>query len=115
MEIAEFQELMARTYGEHDRAAVGPPRSPGWPRRSASWRRRCARARAEQQLHELGDVLAWLASLANQLGLSLDDAAGRYARLRLPHRVRRRSPCTLPTASAGSSSDADELRRSARR
>ena len=30
----------------------------------------------EQQLHELGDVLAWLASLANQLGLSLEDAVG---------------------------------------
>jgi len=34
----------------------------------------------EQQLHELGDVLAWLASLAAQLGLSLDEAADRYAR-----------------------------------
>jgi NTP pyrophosphatase (non-canonical NTP hydrolase) len=33
----------------------------------------------EEQLHELGDVLAWLASLANQLGLSLDEAAARYA------------------------------------
>lgn len=33
---------------------------------------------AGDQLHELGDVLAWLASLANQLGLSLDDAVGRY-------------------------------------
>ena len=32
----------------------------------------------EAQLHELGDVLAWLASIAEQLGLSLDDAAGRY-------------------------------------
>ncbi len=32
----------------------------------------------DQQLHELGDVLAWLASLANQIGLSLDDAAQRY-------------------------------------
>lgn len=32
-----------------------------------------------EQLHELGDVLAWVASLANQLGLSLDDAAARYA------------------------------------
>jgi NTP pyrophosphatase (non-canonical NTP hydrolase) len=31
-----------------------------------------------EQLHELGDVLAWLASLANQLGLSLDEAAERY-------------------------------------
>ncbi len=33
---------------------------------------------AEEQRHELGDVLAWLASLANQLGLSLDEAAARY-------------------------------------
>jgi NTP pyrophosphatase (non-canonical NTP hydrolase) len=33
----------------------------------------------EEQLHELGDVLAWLASLAEQLGLSLEDAAARYA------------------------------------
>lgn len=32
-----------------------------------------------QQLHELSDVLAWLASLATQLGLSLEDAAQRYA------------------------------------
>ena len=31
-----------------------------------------------QQLHELGDVLAWLASLAHQLDLSLEEAAGRY-------------------------------------
>ena len=33
----------------------------------------------QQQVHELGDVLAWLASLANQLGLSLDEGAARYA------------------------------------
>ena len=33
----------------------------------------------DEQLHELGDVLAWLASLAVQLDLSLEDAARRYA------------------------------------
>jgi NTP pyrophosphatase (non-canonical NTP hydrolase) len=33
----------------------------------------------EQQLVELADVLAWLASIADQLGLSLDDATRRYA------------------------------------
>lgn len=32
-----------------------------------------------EQLHEFGDVLAWLASLANQAGLSLEGAAARYA------------------------------------
>ncbi|MBW3580971.1 MAG: pyrophosphohydrolase [Actinobacteria bacterium] len=31
------------------------------------------------QLHELGDVLAWLASVADQLDVSLDEAANRYA------------------------------------
>ena len=34
----------------------------------------------DQQLPELGDVLAWLASLANQLDLSLDDAMARYVK-----------------------------------
>ena len=34
--------------------------------------------RAEQE-HELGDVLAWLASLAEQLGVELETAAARYA------------------------------------
>jgi NTP pyrophosphatase (non-canonical NTP hydrolase) len=33
----------------------------------------------EEQLHELGDVVAWTASLANQLGLSLTEAMARYA------------------------------------
>ena len=33
----------------------------------------------EEQLHELGDVLAWVASLANQLDLSMDEAMARYA------------------------------------
>ena len=32
----------------------------------------------EEQLHELGDVLAWLASLAVQLDLSLEEAVSRY-------------------------------------
>ncbi len=33
----------------------------------------------DEQLHELGDVLAWLASLANQLDLNLDDSVQRYS------------------------------------
>ncbi len=33
---------------------------------------------SEEQLHELGDAFAWLASLANQLELSLEDAVRRY-------------------------------------
>ena len=28
----------------------------------------------DQQVHELGDVIAWVTSIANQLGISLDEA-----------------------------------------
>jgi len=31
-----------------------------------------------QQLHELGDVLAWVASLAAQLDLSMEEAVAHY-------------------------------------
>ena len=32
----------------------------------------------DEQVHELGDTLAWLASLANQLGVSFEEAVARY-------------------------------------
>jgi NTP pyrophosphatase (non-canonical NTP hydrolase) len=34
----------------------------------------------QDQLHEFADVLAWVASLANQLDIDLDEAVERYAR-----------------------------------
>jgi NTP pyrophosphatase (non-canonical NTP hydrolase) len=33
----------------------------------------------EEQRHEVGDVLAWLTSLASQLDIDLEDAAARFA------------------------------------
>ena len=33
----------------------------------------------EQQVHEFGDVVAWVATLANQVGIDLDEAVARYA------------------------------------
>ncbi|MGH8982281.1 MAG: MazG nucleotide pyrophosphohydrolase domain-containing protein [Acidimicrobiia bacterium] len=78
MEIAEFQQLMEQTYGERDRAR-GVPATVAWLAEEIGELARAARkGNTPQQLHELGDVLAWLASLANQLGLSLEDAAARY-------------------------------------
>ena len=79
MELSEFQRRIVATYGDRDRARGVPATSPGSPRSSASWPRRRARAPAGAQRHEVGDVLAWLASLAAQLGVDLDDAASRYA------------------------------------
>lgn len=70
---------MARTYGARDRAR-GQEATVAWLAEELGELARAARKGSrEEQLHELGDVLAWLASLADQLGLSLDEAAARYA------------------------------------
>ena len=78
MEIAAFQDLMDTLYGEADRDR-GVPSTVAWLCEEVGELAQAVRkGTREQQLHELGDVLAWLASLANQMGLSLDDAARRY-------------------------------------
>lgn len=78
MEIADFQELMETLYGEGDRER-GIPATVAWLCEELGELAQAVRKGTEaDQLHELGDVFAWLASLANQLDLSLDDAANRY-------------------------------------
>ena len=79
MQISAFQDLMARTYGERDRAR-GPAATVAWLAEELGELAQAVRKGDDDaRLHELGDVLAWLASLAGQLGLSLEDAAARYA------------------------------------
>ena len=78
MEIAEFQTLMETLYGEGDRER-GIPSTVAWLCEEVGELAQAVRkGTKEQQLHELGDVLAWLSSLANQLDLSLTEAADRY-------------------------------------
>lgn len=70
---------MRRTYGERDRAR-GTTATVAWLAEEVGELARAVRkGDAAEQLHEIGDVVAWLASLTDQLGLSLDDAASRYA------------------------------------
>jgi NTP pyrophosphatase (non-canonical NTP hydrolase) len=79
MELGDLQRLMAATYGAQDRER-GVAATVAWLTEELGELAQAVRKGSpEDQLHELGDVLAWLASLAEQLGLSLDDAAGRYA------------------------------------
>ncbi len=78
MEIAEFQALMGDLYGEAD-AQRGIPSTVAWLCEEVGELAQAVRKGTEaEQLHELGDVLAWVASLAEQLGLSLETAASRY-------------------------------------
>lgn len=78
MKLDDVQALMEDLYGEADRDR-GMPATVAWLCEELGELAQAARkGTKEQQLHELGDVLAWLASLANQLDLSLDDAMARY-------------------------------------
>ena len=80
MDLDQVQQLMEQLYGEADRAR-GIPATVAWLCEELGELAQAVRkGTPEQQLHELGDVLAWTASLANQLGLSLDDAVDRYLR-----------------------------------
>ena len=79
MDLADFQRLMRDTYGDRDRAR-GIASSVAWLTEEVGELAQAIRKGTDaQQLVELADVLAWLASLAEQLGLSLDEAAERYA------------------------------------
>ena len=79
MTLAEFQDVIARTYGDRDRAR-GLPSAVAWLAEEVGELAQAVRkGDDEQRLHELADVLAWLTSIAVQLGLSMNDAAQRYA------------------------------------
>lgn len=79
MDLDRFQRLIADTYLERD-AERGVAATVAWLAEEIGELAQSVRkGMPPQQLHELGDVLAWLASLANQLDLSLADAAARYA------------------------------------
>ena len=78
MEIQQFQLLMGDLYGEADRER-GIPSTVAWLCEEMGELAQAVRkGTREEQLHELGDVLAWLESLAGQLDLSLEEAAHRY-------------------------------------
>ena len=80
MELGEFQRVIEVTFGDRDRAR-GLPSSVAWLAEEVGELAQAVRKGArDDQVHEIGDVLAWLTSLANQLGIGLDEAAQRYAR-----------------------------------
>ncbi len=93
MEIAAFQDVIHRTYAERDRGR-GIEATVAWLAEETGELARAVRKGTEaERLHEIGDVLAWLASLTDQLGLSLEEAAARHAQ-GCP--VCRSIPCACP-------------------
>lgn len=79
MDFDQFQSVIERTYGDRDRAR-GVPATVAWLCEEVGELAQAVRKGSpERQLHEFGDVVAWVASLANQMGVSLEQAIARYA------------------------------------
>ena len=79
MDFAELQDVIERTFGDRDRAR-GVPASVAWLAEEVGELAQAVRKGShDQQLHEFGDVIAWVATLANQMGVDLTDAVQRYA------------------------------------
>ena len=79
MDIAELQDVIERTFGARDRAR-GVPATVAWLAEEVGELAQAVRkGSVEQQLHEFGDVLAWVSTLANQMHIDLTEAVQRYA------------------------------------
>jgi NTP pyrophosphatase (non-canonical NTP hydrolase) len=77
--FAELQDVIERTFGARDRAR-GVPSTVAWLAEELGELAQAVRkGTVDQQRHEFGDVLAWVASLANQVGIDLTEAVQRYA------------------------------------
>jgi NTP pyrophosphatase (non-canonical NTP hydrolase) len=72
VELAELQNRIEALYGSRDRAR-GVDGTFRW------WVEELRGGDPAALEHELGDALAWLASVANLVGVDLAKAVGRYA------------------------------------
>ncbi len=79
MDLATLQDVIDRTYGDRDRAR-GVSATVAWLAEELGELAQAVRkGTAAEQEHEFADVLAWTASLANQVGVDLTAAVQRYA------------------------------------
>lgn len=79
VELSELQSAIAATYAERDRAR-GTAATVAWIAEEVGELAQAVRkGDRAAQAHELGDVLAWVVSLAVQLGIDLEDCVVRYA------------------------------------
>ena len=79
MRLAEFQDLMRRTYLERDERRGADASFRRLVEEVGELARTLRHDDADARDEAFADVLAWLASLANQAGVDLETAASRYA------------------------------------
>ena len=79
MNLVELQDVIERTYGTQDRER-GVPGTVAWLCEETGELAQALRKGTRAQLeHEFSDVLAWVATLANQMHIDLTEAVQRYA------------------------------------
>jgi NTP pyrophosphatase (non-canonical NTP hydrolase) len=79
VELTEFQEVIRRTFVARDRER-GIDGTFRWMVEEVGELAKALRNADPAELtHEVGDVIAWLASVANLAGVDLETAASRYA------------------------------------
>ena len=75
----ELQSLIEATYGDRDRER-GIAASVAWlTEEMGELAQSIRKGDHADRLHEFADVLAWVASLANQVDVDLEEALTRYA------------------------------------
>jgi len=78
VDLRELQDVIERTFGDRDRAR-GVPASVAWLAEEVGELAQAVRkGTRDQQVHEFADVVAWIATLANQMGIDLTEAVDRY-------------------------------------
>jgi NTP pyrophosphatase (non-canonical NTP hydrolase) len=79
MHLGQFQDLMRRTYFDRDSRRGSDATFRRLVEEVGELARTLRHEDGEARIEEFSDVLAWLASLANQAGVDLEAAAARYA------------------------------------
>ena len=78
MDLRELQATIRATYGERDRAR-GVDATFGWFVEEVGELSRAIRRQGhDERVHEFGDALAWLVTLADLCDVDIAEAAGRY-------------------------------------
>ena len=79
MDLVELQDVIERTFGVRDRER-GAAATVAWLAEEVGELAQAVRkGNRDQQVHEFADVVAWVATLANQMGIDLTEAIERYA------------------------------------
>lgn len=78
MDLAELQDVIDRTYGDRDRARGIAPTVAWLAEEFGELAQAVRKGTPADVEHEFSDVLAWLATLANQVGVDLATAVDRF-------------------------------------